>query len=174
MRSLSAPDREPDELWGTHACYRVYECADGRRLAIGALEPQFWQAVCEGLGFPDHVRSQWSRKKQAQMAGDFERAFKTKPRSDWMSILEPLDACVTPVQNMTEVAADPQVRARAAFLPQRTERGTFLSPTFLPQITRRRHRRRAPRHGEHTRAVLLSLGYSQARIRKLRDTGVIQ
>ena len=174
VRSLSAPDREPDELWGTHACYRVYECADGRRLAIGALEPQFWQAVCEGLGFPDHVRSQWSRKKQAQMAGDFERAFRTKSRSDWMSILEPLDACVTPVQNMAEVAADPQIRARAAFLPQRTERGTFLSPTFLPQITRRRHRRRAPRHGEHTRAVLLSLGYSQARIRKLHDTGVIQ
>ncbi|HQZ17940.1 MAG TPA: CaiB/BaiF CoA-transferase family protein [Vicinamibacteria bacterium] len=174
VRSLSAPDREPDELWGTHACYRVYECADGRRLAMGALEPQFWQAVCEGLGFPEHVRSQWSRKKQPGIAADFEARFRTKPLADWMKILAPLDACVTPVQTLAEVIADPQVRAREGFLPQKTARGTFLSPTFLPQITRRSHRRRAPRHGEHTRGVLLSLGLSKARIQELRDTGVIQ
>ena len=174
VRSLSAPDREPDELWGTHACYRAYECADGRRIAMGALEPQFWKAVCEELGFPDHVRTQWSRKKQPEMAADLERTFRTKSRADWMKILGPLDACVTPVLNLAEVMADPQVRAREAFLPQKTARGTFLSPTFLPQITRRSHRRRAPRHGEHTRDVLLSLGLSKARIEKLRDTGVIQ
>ncbi len=174
VRSLSAPDREHDELWGTHACYRTYDCADGRRIAVGGLEPQFWEALCQSLGFPQHVRSQWSRKKQPEMSADLERAFKTKSLAEWMVILEPKDACITPVQTMAEVMADPQIRAREAFLPQRTERGTFLSPTFLPQITRRRHRRRAPRHGEHTRDALLSLGYSQARIRKLRDTGVIQ
>lgn len=174
VRSLSAPDREHDELWGTHACYRTYECADGRRIAVGGLEPQFWEALCQGLGFPQHVRSQWSRKKQPEMSADLERTFKTKSLAEWMAILEPKDACITPVQTMAEVMADPQIRAREAFLPQRTKRGTFLSPTFLPQITRRSHRRRAPRHGEHTRAALLSLGYSTARIRKLRDTGVIQ
>lgn len=174
VRSLSAPDREPDELWGTHACYRTYECADGRRLAMGALEPQFWQALCEGLGFPDHARSQWSRKKQPAISADFENLFRTKPLGDWMQILGPLDACVTPVQTLAEAIADPQVRAREGFLPQKTARGTFLSPTFLPQITRRSHRRRAPRHGEHTRDVLLSLGLSKARIDELRDTGVIQ
>lgn len=174
VRSLSAPEREPDELWGTHACYRTYECADGRRIAVGALESQFWRAVCEGLGFPEHIRSQWSRSKQPGMSADFEARFKTRPLADWMRILGPLDACVTPVQTMAEVMADPQVRAREAFLPQKTARGTFLSPTFLPQITRRSHRRRAPRHGEHTRDVLLSLGLSKARIERLRDTGVIQ
>ncbi len=174
VRSLSAPDREPDELWGTHACYRLYECADGRRLALGALEPQFWKAICEELGFPDHVRSQWSRKKQAEMAADLEQTFRTRSLADWMKILGPLDACVTPVQTLAEVIADPQIRAREGFLPQRTARGTFLSPTFLPQITKRSHRRRAPRHGEHTRDVLLSLGLSKARIEELRDTGVIQ
>jgi alpha-methylacyl-CoA racemase len=173
-RALSAPGSDPDELWGTHACYRTYECGDGRRLAMGALEPQFWQAVCEGLGFPEHARGQWSRKKQPGMAADFERVFRTRPLAEWMTILGPLDACVTPVQTLAEVMTDPQVRAREAFLPQRTARGTFLSPTFLPQITRRSHRRRAPRHGEHTRDVLLSLGLSKARIGKLRDTGVIQ
>lgn len=173
VRSLSAPDREPDELWGTHACYRVYECNDGRRVAVGALEPQFWQALCEGLGLSGHVRSQWSRKKQPEMAADFERTFRMKSQAEWMKTLEPLDACVTPVQTLAEAMADPQVRARQAFLPQKTARGAFLSPTFLPQITRRTHRRRAPRHGEHTRAVLLSLGLSKARIGRLRDTGVI-
>jgi crotonobetainyl-CoA:carnitine CoA-transferase CaiB-like acyl-CoA transferase len=174
VRSLSAPDREPDELWGTHACYRTYECGDGRRVAVGALEPQFWKALCEGLGLPDHARSQWSRNKQPAILADFERTFRARPRKDWLALLGPLDACVTPVQTMTEVMADPQIRARDAFLPQKTERGVFLSPTFLPQMTRPRVRRRAPRHGEHTHDVLRSLGYSKARILKLRDTGVIQ
>lgn len=173
VRTLSAPDREHDELWGTHACYRIYECADGRSLTVGALEPQFWQAVCEGVGLQDHARSQWSRRKQPEISADFERVFKTKSRAEWLDILGPLDACVTPVQTMTEVLADPQIRARKAFAPQKTARGTFLSPTFLPQLTSR-SRRRAPRHGEHTRDVLLSLGFSKARISQLRDTGVIQ
>lgn len=173
VRSLSAPDVEHDELWGTHACYRMYECADGRRIAVGALEPQFWRSICEALGFPGHVRAQWSRKKQGEMSADLERTFKTKTRAEWLALLEPLDACVTPVQNMTEVLADPQIRARQAFAPQQTARGTFLSPTFLPAITGRK-RPRAPRHGEHTRDVLRSLGLSKARIDHLRDTGVIQ
>jgi alpha-methylacyl-CoA racemase len=173
VRTLSAPDREHDELWGTHACYRIYECADGRSLTVGALEPQFWQAVCEGVGLQQHARSQWSRRKQPEVSADFERVFKTKSRAEWLDILGPLDACVTPVQTMAEVLADPQIRARKAFAPQKTARGTFLSPTFLPQLTRR-SRRRAPRHGEHTRDVLLSLGLSKARITQLRDTGVIQ
>jgi len=173
VRFLSAPDRNPDELWGTHACYRTYECADGRFLAVGALEPQFWQAICEALGFRDHARSQWSRKKQASMALDFERVFKSKTRAEWLDALDPLDACVTPVQDLKEVMADPQVRARQAVAPQKTANHTFLSPTFLPGLTDST-RRRAPRHGEHTRGVLLELGFSKARILKLRDTGVIQ
>ena len=173
VRSLSAPDVEHDELWGTHACYRTYDCADGQRIALGALEPQFWRSICEALGFPDHARTQWSRKKQGEMSADLEAVFKSKARAEWLALLEPLDACVTPVQNMTEVLADPQIRARHTFAPQKTARGTFLSPTFLPAITGRK-RPRAPRHGEHTRDVLRSLGLSKARIDTLRDTGVIQ
>jgi alpha-methylacyl-CoA racemase len=174
VRSLSAPQAEHDELWGTHACYRTYECSDGLRVAVGALEPQFWAAVCEKMGLAVHISSQWSRKKQADISGAFEKAFKTKSRSEWLALLEPLDACVTPVLGMTEVIADAQVRARHAYAPQKTARGSFLSPTFLPGLTLRRHRPRAPRHGEHTRALLLSMGYSKARIVSLRDRGVIQ
>ncbi len=173
VRSLSRPDVNHDELWGTHACYRTYDCADGQRIALGALEPQFWRSICDALGFPHHARTQWSRKKQEEMSADLERVFKSKARADWLALLEPLDACVTPVQNMTEVLADPQIRARHAFAPQKTARGTFLSPTFLPSITGRK-RPRAPRHGEHTRDVLRSLGLSKARIDTLRETGVIQ
>ena len=107
------------------------------------------------------------------MAADLERRFKERPRAEWLKVLEPLDACVTPVLTLADVMADPQIRAREGFLPQRTARGTFLSPTFLPQITKRSQRRRAPRHGEHTRDVLLSIGLSKARIEGLRDAGVI-
>ncbi len=174
VRALAAPEREHDELWGTHACYRTYECADGRRVAVGALEPQFWKAICETLEFPEFTRVQWSRRRQPEMSARLEQKFKSRPRPEWLALLGPLDACVTPVQNLAEVMSDPQVRSRQAFLAQKTRAGSFLSPTFLPQITRRQSRRRAPRHGEHTRPVLLSLGYSKARILELRHTGVIQ
>lgn len=174
VRSLSVGAHEHDELWGTHACYRLYECADGKSIAIGALEPPFWKAICDQLGFPDHGRRQWSASKQPAIIRDLERKLRTKTRAQWMAILGPLNACVSPVLSVREVMADPQVRSREAFSPQKTERGTFLSPTFLPQITRRSIRKRAPRHGEHTSDVLSSLGYSKVRIRKLRETGVIQ
>lgn len=174
VRALNAPDRVPDELWGTHACYRTYECEDGLRVVVGALEPQFFEAVCKGLGLPGHAKSQWSRKKQPEMMADFEHAFRSRSRAAWLTELGPLDACVTPVHEMADVIADPQVRAREAWAPQGTARGTFLSPTFLPAMTRRKSRPRAPRHGEHTRATLISLGYSKARIDELRASGVIQ
>jgi alpha-methylacyl-CoA racemase len=174
VRSLSAPEQRHDELWGTHACYRAYACADGRRVAVGALEPQFWRSVCDGLGFPEHARAQWSKSKQPSIMADFDAAFRKRTLADWMKILGPLDACVTPVQDPGEVVADPQVLARDAFLPQKATRGTFLSPAFLPQITRRARLPRAPRHGEHTRRVLRSLGLSKGRIDDLRDAGVIR
>lgn len=174
VRTLARPDRDHDELWGTHACYRTYECADGERISVGALEPQFWKAICDRVGMPQHTASQWSRKKQPAITADLEALFKQKSRSLWMEVLGPLDACVTPVLSLKEVIADPQTLRRQAFLPQQTRSGTFLSPTFLPQITARRTRRRAPRHGEHTNEVLRSLGYSRTRIRTLRETGVIQ
>ena len=174
VRSLSAPMVEHDELWGTHACYRAYECADGRRITIGALEPQFWTAICRATGFPGHAKNQWSRKRQPEICADFERLLKTKSQSDWMAMLGPLDACVMPVQTVAEVLTDPQIRARQAFAPQKSARGSFTSPTFLPQVTGGRVRRRAPRHGEHTRPVLLALGYSKMRIQTLLDTGVIR
>jgi alpha-methylacyl-CoA racemase len=173
VRSLAAPAQEPDELWGTHACYRVYECGDGLRLGVGALEPQFWTAICEALGFPEHASGQWSRKKQAGIVADLEAKLQQRPRAEWLKVLEPLDACVTPVQSFADLMADPQVRSRDGFLPQRTARGVFLSPAFLPQITGRGPRRRAPRHGEHTRGVLRSLGLSKAGIDTLRGAGVI-
>ena len=173
-RSLCAPGVEHDELWGTHACYRVYECADQRSLTVGALEPQFWSAICEAMGFPAHARAQWSKSRQSAMCADFEGAFKTKTQAEWMKILGPLDACVMPVQTMAEVLKDTQIRARHAWAPQASQRGHFESPTFLPQVTGGRRRRRAPRHGEHTRSVLLALGYSKTRIERLLDTGVIR
>ncbi len=174
VRSLSAPTVEHDELWGTHACYRAYDCADGRRITIGALEPQFWKSICVALGVPQHARHQWSRKRQAEMCSDLERILKMKSQSKWMEVFDPLDACVMPVQTMAEVLGDPQIRSRKAFAPQNSAPGSFASPTFLPQVTGGRVRKRAPRHGEHTRDVLTALGYSQTRIKTLLDTGVIR
>ena len=174
VRVLASPGQNHDELWGGHACYRTYECADGRFMTVASLEPRFWKTVCDTLGFPDHAKAQWSRRAQPQACADFEGAFRTKTQSDWVAVFEPLNVCVTPVQTLSEVLVDPQVRARSAFAKLGTPNGEFMAPSFLPQISGTKKRKRAPRHGEHTGVVLSGLGYSKARVQELRATGVIQ
>jgi alpha-methylacyl-CoA racemase len=174
IRFLAAPQEEPDDLWGTHACYRTYECADGRWMAVASLEPRFWKEVCETLGLARHVKAQWSKRRQPGVCADFEAVFRTKAQKQWIEVFDPLDVCVTPVRTLGEAAEDPQVKSRAPFVPLGAGKPAFPSPAFLPQLCGTRPRKRAPRHGEHTSPVLRSLGYSKTRLRALRDTGVIQ
>ena len=173
VRHFADPSREHDELLGGFACYRTYLCADGRSMAVGALEPRFFETACETLGFPGHAKLQWSKRAQPAICADFEKVFGSRTQADWVAIFGTLDACVTPVQSIAEAAVDPQIAARKAFLPLETQKGAFTAPAFLPQVTGTGRRRRAPRHGEHTEKVLRSLGYSKTNLRELRATGVI-
>jgi len=174
VRLLAAPGTVHDELWGGHACYRTYECADGRFMTVASLEPRFWKIVCETLGFPQHAKIQWSRRAQPAASADFEGAFRSKTQAEWIEVFSPLNVCVTPVQSLSEVLEDPQIRKRGALAPLGTPNGEFTAPAFLPQISGLKKRKRAPRHGEHTGDVLRGLGYSKARVHELRATGVIQ
>lgn len=173
-RALNAREADQGELTGGFACYRAYECADGLRLAVGALEPHFYESVCEAVGLSAHARHQWKRSKQPDIIADFERAFRSRSRAEWLSILEPKDACVTPVHSVAEAMQEGQALARHSFAPHRARLGTFKAPAFAPSLTGRSARPRAPRQGQHSREILLGLGYSKARIADLRASGVIR
>src|SRR6478752_1492895 len=86
--------------------YRCYECADGRYVAVGALEPQFWQALVAGLGLTDapsaHDPAQWRACAELLSA-----TFKTRTRDEWADHFADTDACVAPVLTLEEAPHHP-------------------------------------------------------------------
>ncbi|MCL4287198.1 MAG: CoA transferase, partial [Thermoleophilia bacterium] len=96
--------------------YEVYECADGGFIAVGALEPQFYAKLLELLEldpaeFPQMDRARWPELKER-----FAAVFRTKTRDEWAAILEPAEACATPVLSLEEAPSHPHNHARGSFV----------------------------------------------------------
>lgn len=97
--------------------YTTYECADGRFIAVGALEPQFYEELCRlvGLDDPDFAeqgnRALWPElKRKAQVV------FQRRTRQQWCDLLDHADACFAPVLTMAEAAQHPHLLARGSFV----------------------------------------------------------
>jgi len=107
------PARGCGLLNGGAACYGVYRCADGRHLAVGALEPKFWQAWCEAIGKPEWGALHWSRgeKPGSDQAARTRRMMAEllvqRPLAEWEAIADQADCCVTPVLRLNEVPGHP-------------------------------------------------------------------
>ena len=118
---------QPGREWlnGGLACYGVYRCADGRHLAVGALEPQFFAVLAKALGLPDEVRG-WQRdpERQPDLRERITAVLATKPRDEWVHVLGGLDACVAPVLDVAEAFADPNARVRGMVVERRLPDGT--------------------------------------------------
>ncbi|MGH0030333.1 MAG: CaiB/BaiF CoA transferase family protein [Myxococcota bacterium] len=104
-----------DILTGRYACYDTYRAKDGRWLAVGAIEPHFYANLCRALGCEQWLAKQLDDDSQDAIRRDFAAAFATRDRDDWVAELAPADTCVAPVNEIDEVAADPQFAARGAF-----------------------------------------------------------
>jgi alpha-methylacyl-CoA racemase len=99
-------------LTGRYACYEVYECADGRFVSVGAIEPQFWRNLCDLLGLSRYAGSQLDDDAQPEIAAAMADVFRTKPRDEWVALLGPADTCVAPVNSVAEAVTDEQYVAR--------------------------------------------------------------
>jgi crotonobetainyl-CoA:carnitine CoA-transferase CaiB-like acyl-CoA transferase len=166
------PPRGGMPLSGGLACYRVYRAGDGKYLSVGALEPQFWQALCEALDLPDLVDQHFApADAQEAVATKLQAVFETRPRDEWVERLAHLETCVGPVNDVSEALDDPQVVHRG--LVARVA-GTPVGPgpaVGLPGEAR--VFRPAPGLGEHTDEVLLESGVSSGEISDLRSIGAI-
>ena len=93
--------------------YDTYECADGRYVALGSLEPQFYAALLEGLGLTgEDLPAQHDREGWPVLRKRFTELFASRTRDEWAAHFEATDACVTPVLSFDEVAAHPHIAAR--------------------------------------------------------------
>ena len=152
---------EASELTGTHATYNVFRCRDGKDVAVGALEPKFWEALCRALGLEHLVGRQWaggSAREQTLKA--VQEAFASRDREEWLRELASFDVCVEPVLGVREALELAQKRSVAS--PVR------LSET--PVSTRRS----VPELGADTDDILAEFGYVRDEIARMRDSGVVQ
>jgi len=162
----SAP-RGSDLLNGGLPCYATYRCADGRYMAVGALEGKFWKICCTALERPEWIRRQWD----AGLRGDMAALFATRPRDDWAALFAAVDCCVTPVLSPEEALENEQIIARKMVLHDRS------LAQFAPPLKLSGHdfaiRQPAPKAGEHNAHILCAAGYSEDEIAALVAAGVV-
>ena len=116
MKSTGAlrDERESFLLDGGAPFYRCYETADGKYMAVGAIEPQFFAALLAGLRLSaDEVPGQFEIGSYPKMFEAFTARFADKTRDEWAEIFDGTDACVTPVLTWSEAATDPHLAARS-------------------------------------------------------------
>jgi alpha-methylacyl-CoA racemase len=164
--------RAANLLDGGAPFYDTYVCADGRHVAVGALEPQFYAAFVEGLGLPDPLPgAQYDVAYWPEHRRRFAAAFASRPRDEWAAVFAGTDACVTPVLGLSEAPAHPHLAERGTFVEQD---GT-IQPAPAPRFSRTPGAvRGAPRMpGADTREVLSEWGFAAGEVDELLASGAV-
>lgn len=164
-------ERGTNLLDGAAPYYDTYRCADGRFLAVGALEPQFFAELCERLeldpaDWSQHDREAWPEQKRA-----LAELFSTRPRDEWAVLFADSDACVAPVLDLVEAPRHPHNQARGTF----SDAFGTTQPAPAPRFSRTPGgiERPPPRPGEHTDEVLEEYGVDPDELWALRASGTI-
>lgn len=112
-----AREREANLLSGAAPFYRTYLCADGRYIAVGAIEPQFYSRFLDAMEVQDYARFQQRDPSfWPEFSAVLEAKFAQRPSAEWLALLEPLDACISPVHSIEEAQREPHALAREMFL----------------------------------------------------------
>ncbi|XP_029860248.1 alpha-methylacyl-CoA racemase isoform X2 [Aquila chrysaetos chrysaetos] len=155
--------------------YETYKTSDGKFMAVGAIEPQFYEQLIKGLGLDsDKLPSQLSFSDWPKMKEKFASIFAQKTQAEWCSIFDGTDACVTPVLSFDEVASHQHNKQRSSFIKNDQEE---ISPRPAPLLSRTPavpSFKRDPFIGEHTEEILLEYGFTKQEIAKLYSDKVIE
>jgi alpha-methylacyl-CoA racemase len=155
MRGIGgwADERGANLLDGACPYYDTYTCSDGRHVAVGALEPQFYAQLLAGLGLADaDLPPQGDRDGWPVLRARFAGVFAVQPRDHWAEVFDGTDACVTPVLSLDEAAANPHIAARQTLIDIDGVTQAAPSPRFSRTAPSTPSAPRTP--GEDTEAVI--------------------
>ena len=151
--------------------YDTYECADGKYVAVGALERQFFAELIRVLGIEDRTPAQHDMASWPEMRALFAETFRTRTRDEWAAVFADVDACVAPVMGLTEAIDHPHVKARQTLV----DVDGVVQPAPAPRFARTPGAvQRPPRlPGEDTDEALVDWGFDPDEVKQLLDSGVI-
>jgi alpha-methylacyl-CoA racemase len=164
--------RAANMLDGGAPYYRVYETADGKSIAVGAIEPKFYAVLVEALGLEGiDLAAQADVSAWPETTEKFAAAFRTRTRQEWAEILQPLEACFSPVLSLTEALEAEQNRSRRLFV----ENDGVLQAAPAPRFSRTPGEIAGPAalYGEQTDSALSAWGFSAEELASLRRSGAI-
>ncbi|WP_407688297.1 CaiB/BaiF CoA transferase family protein [Mycobacterium sp. HUMS_1102779] len=164
-------DRRQDNLLdGAAHFYGVYPTADGRHVAVGAMEPKFYAELCDrlGVGVPhdEDAPATWAAHRATLAA-----RFAEKTRDEWERILDSPGCCATPVLSLSEAPQHPHLAARGTFVNVAGVTQPAPAPRFSRTPPAAPGAPSLP--GDHTRALLRELGLEPEAVTALVDAGVV-
>jgi alpha-methylacyl-CoA racemase len=167
------PARGGEILTGGVAPYNTYRTKDGEFVSLGALEPKFLRAFCEGVGLEPDLSALMPGPHQTELKRAYAEVFAARTRAEWEAFAAERDCCLEPVLRPDELLTDAHLDARNAFFPADpvSERAAqFRTPVTPPDLVPGR----SPTAGEHTDAILADSGFGEAEIAALRASGAVR
>lgn len=164
--------RESNWLDGGAPFYRSYVCKDGKYVAVGPLEPQFFAQMVAFADLPEgHLQSQYDETHWPDRRAAYAEVFRQKTRAEWDALFEGSDACVTPVLSWSEAPDHPHMKARETLV----ELGGVTQAAPAPRFDRTPPAPLRPpaAPGADTETVLIELGYAPEDIAQLRALGTL-
>ena len=167
--------RSTSMLSHRYGCYNTYETADGRYIALGAVENRFWCNLCRLLDLKEYDTLQYDEDRREEIIERLRAIFKEKDLEYWQTTLADADVCYSKIQNMDEVFTDPLFQERQMVLSQNSleDQDKTFGVAVKLQRTPGSVTSPPPTFGKDTRDVLHEMGYSEKAIQDLLDAEVV-
>jgi alpha-methylacyl-CoA racemase len=125
-------ERAVNLLDGGMPFYDVYETADGRHMAVGSLEPKFYDELVKGLGLVGELPDRYDFARHDELREKIAARFRERTQVEWSGVFDGTDACCTPILPLTEAAEHPHLKARETYVT----RDGLLQPAPAPRFSR--------------------------------------
>ncbi|HSE08122.1 MAG TPA: CaiB/BaiF CoA-transferase family protein [Nocardioidaceae bacterium] len=125
-------ERKVNLLDGGMPFYDIYETSDGRHMAVGSLEPKFYDELIKGLGLAGEVPDRYDFERHDELRSLIAGRFRERTQAEWAAVFDGTDACCTPILPLTEAAEHPHLKARQTYVT----RDGQLQPAPAPRFSR--------------------------------------
>ncbi len=178
VSSYLATGRSPSEgeslIFGSDPYYNLFRTSDGKYMAVAAIEQRFWHNLMEELGLPRLEQKRFGTKaERTELTRALKKAFASKSRDEWTRRLMKRETCATPVLSIEEALGSDWARAAGLLKRVKGDGTVLVGPLRASAPLRSQDFTSAPSLGEDTQRIMKSLGYSEARVAKLRSSGAI-